>query len=401
MKPKWTQARVKLGDIDDYQGNPRMSTKAQAKRIIASEKKFGQPVPFLLAPAIDGRFPLLDGHQRKAAWLTEYGADFEVDAMVSNRPLTDDEHKEMIITLHTGATGSWDWNTLSGWNAPQLQEWGMDKDALKGWNNDANNLKELLRAETPTEDTEPQIDRAEELREKWGVEAGQLWQLGEHRLICGDCTDNAVVDRVMGGEKADAIFTDPPYGMNYKGRDFGKNGIENDGEEFQEVLRKANEVFPIDNGVIALWFGTSRQDKMFLAMAGRNYHRSLFMYKPNGLAYTWHGWILTSEIMHLFSVGKPKWIEENHHHDVYLFDYSERPDKDVDHPTVKPLSICADIMSKIEGAIIYEPFSGSGTTIIACENLGRKCRAVEISPAYVAVALERWSQHTGKTPVKL
>jgi len=160
-KPKWTPRRVRLGQIQAWAGNPRMSTKAQAQRIIASEKKFGQPVPFLLAPEADGRFLLYDGHQRLSAWLTIYGADYEMDAMVADRPLTDDEHKELIITLHTGATGSWDWNALSGWDAPQLQEWGMDADALKGWNNDALNLREMLDAE----DVIPTLD---ELKERYG-----------------------------------------------------------------------------------------------------------------------------------------------------------------------------------------------------------------------------------------
>ena len=146
-KPKWTPIKIRLGQIQAWEHNPRMSTKAQAQRIIASERKFGQPVPFLVAPEQDGRFLLYDGHQRLAAWNTVYGADYVMDAMVSDRPLSEDEHKELIITLHTGATGSWNWNTLSGWSAGDLQAWGMTGDTLKEWNNDANNLKELLNAE--------------------------------------------------------------------------------------------------------------------------------------------------------------------------------------------------------------------------------------------------------------
>jgi hypothetical protein len=184
-KPKWSPIKVKLGQIKAWENNPRMSTKAQAQRIIQSERKFGQPVPFLLMPQVDGLYPLLDGHQRLAAWFTVYGADYEMDAMVSDRALTEDEHKEMVITLHTGATGSWDWNQLSGWAAGDLQAWGMDADALRGWNNDASNLKELLTAEVETVDAEPQIDRAAELLEKWQVKTGDLWQIGEHRLLCG------------------------------------------------------------------------------------------------------------------------------------------------------------------------------------------------------------------------
>src|SRR5690606_12689158 len=87
-----------------------------------------------------------------------------------------------------------------------LLEWGFSEEELTGLEFGGKN--------EPGEDPGPQIDRAEELREKWGVEAGQLWQLGEHRIICGDCTDPAVVERVMQGEKAGAVVADPPYGMN-------------------------------------------------------------------------------------------------------------------------------------------------------------------------------------------
>ena len=124
-----------------------MSTKAQAQRIINSERTFGQPVPFLLAPEQDGKFLLYDGHQRLSAWFTVYGAEHVMDAMVADRPLTEAEHKELIVTLHTGATGSWNWETLGSWSAGDLQEWGMNADTLKAWNNDANNLKELLGSE--------------------------------------------------------------------------------------------------------------------------------------------------------------------------------------------------------------------------------------------------------------
>ena len=110
-----------------------MSTKAQAQRIINSERTFGQPVPFLLAPEQDGKFLLYDGHQRLSAWFTVYGAEHVMDAMVADRPLTEAEHKELIITLHTGATGSWNWETLGSWSAGDLQQWGMNADTLKAW----------------------------------------------------------------------------------------------------------------------------------------------------------------------------------------------------------------------------------------------------------------------------
>jgi hypothetical protein len=133
-----------LGQIRAWSDNPRLSTKAQAQRIIASERRFGQPLPFLVGPPEGGAYPLLDGHQRLAAWLTVYGPDYEMAARQASRPLTDAEHRELVVTLHSGATGSWDWQALSGWNAAELQGWGLDAAALADWNNDALNLRTML-----------------------------------------------------------------------------------------------------------------------------------------------------------------------------------------------------------------------------------------------------------------
>jgi len=416
-KPKWTPRRVRLGQIQAWEGNPRMSTKAQAQRIIASEKKFGQPVPFLLAPEVDGRFLLYDGHQRLAAWFTVYGADYEMDAMVADRPLTEDEHKELIITLHTGATGSWNWDALSAWQPAELQEWGMNADALKGWNNDANNLKELLRSETPTKDTEAEIDRAEELREKWGVKLGDLWQLGEHHLICGDCTDAAVVARVMGGEKATLMLTDPPY----KGK-MGDGGFSSDAElrkrteklkasiehiyDFDptDFLSKCLREFCTEKASFLFWCNKVQLPiYMRFAVDGGFGWYLLLWHKPNFIPLNNKKYYPDTEYLFkisdkgaTFNTGIPKnqasyntyWIEE-------------MGGGSSGHPTEKPLRPHLDqiqICTNSDDAVV-DPFSGSGTTIIACENLGRKCRAVEISPAYVSVALERYFQHTGKTPV--
>lgn len=143
----WTPVKVRLGQIIPWQENPRMSTKAQAQRLIKSEKELGTPQTLAVSPFTDdSRVHLYDGHQRTSAWLTVKDPSFEVWALQSNRMLTDDERKKISVLLHT-ATGSWSWDALSSWNAADLREWGMDEDTLKGWNNDANNLKELLGSE--------------------------------------------------------------------------------------------------------------------------------------------------------------------------------------------------------------------------------------------------------------
>lgn len=249
MKLEWHYERVPLDKIDGWQRNPVNLSKKAAERLEQSFDEFDQMQTVALSPIGDGRFRIVDGHQRAKVLQGD-----EVHALVANRELTEREHEKAFALLRT-ATGSIDWDLLSAWDFEDLGEWGFDADMLKGLNNDANNLKELLASEEPESvDAEPQIDRAEELREKWGVESGDLWHVGEHRIICGDCTDRAVVDRLMGGEKAVLIHADPPYGMGKE-----KDGIANDNlyreklDAFQMAWWSAWRGSIEDNGSAYIW----------------------------------------------------------------------------------------------------------------------------------------------------
>ena len=251
-------------------------------------------------------------------------------------------------------------------------------------------------------DAEPQMDKADELRKKWGVQRGQAWQLGEHRLMCGDSTSAGDVARLMKGEKADAVVTDPPYGQN-------QLGVPHDSpEELRGILSGCLAVMPITNAVV-ISFASPRTFPEWLDQTrahGHKFERMLWLYKAAQMAKPWRGWILKSESILATSVGKPTWNEvKPYAHDCYYkSEVSGQLPKDSGwHGSIKPLDVVKDLTQRIceTGAIVYDPFSGSGTTIIACEQLGRKCRAMEISPAYVAVALQRWADATGKTPALL
>jgi DNA modification methylase len=248
-------------------------------------------------------------------------------------------------------------------------------------------------------DAAPQVDRAEELRQQWGVESGQLWQLGEHRLICGDCTDAAVVARLMGGEKAGTVITDPPYGIN-------REGIPNDDPGgLRELFDGSLAVMPIVDAVV-IAFQSPRLFPVWLDAIranGQKFERMLWMYKPNDVTFTWRGWITKSEAILVSSIGKPEWQEPDPYaHDCYTSNWDKDSKVDIEgwHASIKPPKVIAELIGHTTG-VVYEPFSGSGTTILACEQLGRKCRACEISPGYVAVALQRYFDSTGQTPVLL
>ena len=421
MKPKWTPIRVRLGQIKAWEGNPRMSTKAQAQRIINSERTFGQPVPFLLAPEQDGKFLLYDGHQRLSAWFTVYGAEHVMDAMVADRPLTEAEHKELVVTLHTGATGSWNWETLGSWSAGDLQEWGMNADTLKAWNNDANNLKELLKSETAEPvDAEPHIDRAAELAEKWQTASGQLWKLGEHRLLIGDCTVRENVERLMGGEKAELCFTSPPY----PGADMWE-------EEGEKLIKVGNDCLfslldiLIPNGFL-VW-NTSDvpcSNDGYVPNVARDTMKALEIgFRKRG-EIIWHK---TMSYLPPPPFTRRPTIPNNTHESVLVFVLGDWKPRDKEgvltseqmawnrdtiwkigtesatkvlHKAPFPVELASRSITlwSREGELVYEPFGGSGTTIIAAHNLNRRCYAMEISEKYGAVILERFLTATNIEP---
>ncbi len=331
---------------------------------------------------------IIGGHQRKKILetLLGYDPDYQIDVRVPDRELSIDEARELNVRLNKNVA-EWDFDTLAN---------NFELDDLLDWGFDEHDLDLDLWAGDAPEDVEPQIDKAEELREKWGVELGQLWKLGEHRLICGDCTDKAVMDALMQGESAGAVITDPPYGIN-------REGIENDDPEgLHALFDGCLSVMPIDNAVI-IAFQSPRLFPVWLDAvrgAGHKFERMLWMYKSNDVTFIWRGWLTKSEAILVSSKGNPEWKEPREYsHDCYSINWDKTTKVDVEgwHASIKPPLIVENLIDNTTG-IVCDPFLGSGTTLIACERLGRKCRAVEISPAYVAVAIQRWVDVTGGVP---
>ena len=196
----WRNETRRLGDLVPQPDNPRHIGEAQARRLKESREKFDQPQTIAIGPDDD----VYDGHQRLKVWLPEWGPDLEVAVRVSSRPLTEGERKELVVLLHEGATGDWDWPKLEGWAEPEkLLEWGFDKEALELAGFD-------VAADSPPAPP-AQIDRAAELQEKWQVERGQVWEAGRHRVMCGDSVSDSPI--LMQDERAQLGITSPPYAV--------------------------------------------------------------------------------------------------------------------------------------------------------------------------------------------
>ena len=312
------------------------------------------------------------------------------------------------------------------WDAEQVLadlNAGMDLSGM--WRQDE--LDELIADLQPKGtgcDTEPQINRAEELRQKWGVETGQLWQLGEHRLICGDCTDAAVVARVMGGETLNGLVTDPPYssGGFTRGDRQAKTGAKYQYNADDIDVRYLD--FAGDNKDqrswitwchlwLSIWLRHANEGAPFALFIDWRQLPALTD-AVQSAGWLWRGvavWDKTEAARPLYGRFRPQteFVVWGSAGPLPLNDGSpaypgvircavETASKM--HLTQKPLDVGKWSLSMTPlGGVVVDPFSGSGTTIIACEQLGRRCRAVEIAPGYGAVALERWATATGKTPV--
>lgn len=410
----WQPVTVQLSALVPWDRNPKTISKTHAKRMLDLWQRLGQFQTIAIGPAGE----VYDGHQRLSVLKAAHGPRFEVTALQSDRALTEKEREELTVAAHVGTTGQFNWDDLSGWDAGELQSWGFDAELLQDWNAGAAALATMLESsqDAPPDDPGPQIDRAEELREKWGVESGQLWQLGEHRLICGDCTDAGVVARVMGGEKAALVVTDPPYGVEYADKNKFLNAISRGNhiqtniegdhgtrEDTQALWKSAfiqmnNAMLP---GAVVYCFmpqgGDQMMMMMMMMMAGIEPRHELIWLKNNHVLGRVDYAYKHEPILYAWKDGGHKFYGD---FQTSILEFPKPLQSDL-HPTTKPVELIERLVSNssVASDVVCDPFLGSGTTLIACERLNRRCRGVEISPAYVAVTLQRWADLTGGEPV--
>lgn len=370
---KWTNTTIKLSQLKPWEQNPRQSTPAQAKRILQSMSDFGQVQTVAISP--DGE--VYDGHQRLSALLAVYGADYELDARQSSRALTDYERRGLVLALHATAAGEWDWDELANWDLPSLLPDDFARDWLGQLNYDGAMVATMLGAELDAlgedteSDAEPQVSRADELQAEWGTELGQLWQIGEHRLLIGDCTVAENVERLMGGEKVGAILTDPPYGIG---------SLMHGGTWATKQDAQFSMMREWDNTTSQLFFDMIGLFGVPSVVWGGNY----FLTPPSRCWLVWNKpefpTMSSAELAWTNLDTNAKRIECNRTH---------QEDGAKEHATQKPIRVMQWSLEFLPSGLVLDPFLGSGTTMVAAQNLGRKCYGMEISPAYGAVILQR------------
>lgn len=355
---------------------------------------------------------MLDGHARAELALRQGVSQVPVQYVEL------DEHEEALALATLDPIGAMATHDAEALDA-LLQEVNTGSAALQELLTEVAMDAGLYQPPAIIEDEAP-VDRAEELRVKWGVESGQMWWLGEHRIICGDCTDKAVVERVMAGERASLVFTDPPYGVAIGAKNRLLNSVQPSGRNLTDIeddvlspddlkakllpafLNIRQLVMADDCTVFVTAPAIGRSGLMMQLMmdeAGLPV-RHILIWKKNQPTFSMGN--LDYDYKHepiLLTWGKrhKRPMRGEHRTSVWEID---KPRASKEHPTMKPVELVANALlnNSDSGDVAFDAYLGSGTTLIACEQLGRKCRAVEISPAYVAVAIERWHMLTGREP---
>jgi DNA modification methylase len=261
-------------------------------------------------------------------------------------------------------------------------------------------LSEILKQEDGEADAEPQIDNADELNKVWQVKVGDVWTIGNHRLMCGDSTNNNDVDKLMMGEKASMVFTDPPYNVDYGANENHPshkirtivNDKMSDSDWNKFVVGYMKSIFRMTDGNIYISMSDKELGHMqstFRDCGGK--WASFIIWVKDSLVLSAKDYHSRHEtILYGWKEGAKERlrVEDRKQDDVWEID---RPKKSEDHPTMKPVALVERAInnSSKQGWIIGDLFLGSGTTMVACENLHRKCYGMEITPNYCAVILQR------------
>ena len=373
-----------LGEIHPYSKNAKKHDEKQIKNVAESIKQYGFVQPIV----VDSDGVIVIGHCRALA-AKKLGIKDVPCVCVDD--LTPEQVNALRLVDNKSNESEWDFDLLKD-ELPELDlsafdfDWGIPEEATQ----------EVV------EDDAPEVDEESDPITK----KGNIWQLGRHRLMCGDSTDKATVEILMDGKKANLVVTDPPYNVNYEGT-AGK--IKNDNMDNDSFYRFLFDSFTnmeyamADDASIYVFHSDTEGLNFRKAFADAGFYLSgCCIWKKPSLVlgrspYQWQhepclfGWKKS---------GKHQWYAGRKETTIWEFD---KPKKNSDHPTMKPIALISYPIknSSMSNCIVLDPFGGSGSTLIACEQLDRICYTMELDPKYCDVIIKRWETLTGNRAVLL
>lgn len=392
----WHTETRRIKDLKDHEKNPRKITKDQMEKLKQSLKSFN----YVETIVINLDNTILAGHMRVKAMKSLGRGKEEIEVRAPNRQLTSREAEEYLIRSNKNS-GEWDWERLANeWEVKDLFNWGFTETELQ--------FKDPEKIEAIDDGYE------EELPEEPKSKPGDIYDLGRHRLICGSATIYGDIEKVLESELIDLVITDPPYNVAYKGGTKEKLTIKNDdlsNEDFESLLRDfyVNAfVFMKEGAAIYVFHADSEGERFrrFFREANLKMTQCLIWLK-NSLVlgrqdYQWqHEPVLFGgkeysdhdPVLYGWKEGeKHRWYNNRKQTTLLKFD---RPQRNAEHPTMKPIPLIGYLInnSSKKDDLVFDFFLGSGTTLIAAEQLDRRCFGCELDTKYCDVIVDRYKKY--------
>jgi len=379
----------KITELIAAEYNPRKINKVQEQDLKDSLTRFGLVDPIIININEERKNIVIGGHQRLRVW-AELG-NTEIDC--NELDLTLDKERELNIRLNKNG-GSFDDELVKEYfDYEELTEWGFTPD-------------ELFDKEETTADGLIDDDEIPEVKES-KVKLGDIWKLGEHRVMCGDSTSSDDFDKLMNGEKADMVLTDPPYNISYKSGTWSKKRK----QEMKEIKNdNLNEIDFVEflSSVFSLLHIYSKDTDKYIFNDWKCFH--LFREACIKADFKIKNLIVWNKEYQTQALNK---FANAHEFIIFLGD-NKYPLLDInvwnckrefikDHPTPKPIPLLEKAISYSSNKkeLVLDMFLGSGSTLIAAEKLNRKCYGMELDEKYCDVIIERWEQFTGLKAEKI
>jgi DNA modification methylase len=388
---KQEKLKIQWVDIDDLKPseyNPRKWTEKEINDLKESIKRFGIVDPLIVNSAENRKNIVIGGHFRLTI-LKELGYK-KVPVVYVNIPDIKKE-KELNLRLNKNL-GEWNIELLANFDEELLKEVGFESEEL-------DKIFDLKIEDSEKDDYVPEV-------KKTNIKYGDIFKLGNHRLMCGDATKKEDVEKLMNGEKADMVFTDPPYGINLN-TDFSNMVGIGRGNRYEKII---GDDKPFDYRL----FGFLNSIKEQFWWGADYYVETLPNFGKNGSWFVWDktesGISPNSEYEKQFGSNfELCWSRVKHKRQIIrclwkgFFGLSKEDVKKRLHPTQKPVALCEWFIKKFSkrNDIVLDLFGGSGSTLIACEKLNRRCYMMEIEPIYCQVIIDRWEKFTGKKAKKI
>ncbi len=356
---------VKLSEVKINPNNPRLIKDDNFKKLVQSIKDF--PEMLDIRPIVVNQDMIILGGNMRYKACKEAGLK-QVPVIVTD--LTEEQQKEFLIKDNTSG-GEWDWDILAEWNQDELEEWGLEVPTFEA--------EQVLEATEDDFDATPPEEAITVL--------GDLFEIGEHRLLCGDSTDSDNLDKLLQGKKPELLLTDPPYGIDYggmlKGKGDGKGGANKNGWKSYDAP-DWDKSKP-ENGVLQYLCQITENQIIW----GGNYF-------TDDLPPTM-GWLIWDKGQRGFSLadGEMAWTSFNNALRIKEYARAKANREEKNHPTQKPIEIMswcfeyADRHSKNEIKLVLDAYLGSGSTMVTCHQLNRKCYGMELDPKYCDVIVKR------------